>query len=103
RARRSRLEPPPQRTEEGPNETRDGVRIQLQANIERSDDVSGALASGAEGIGLYRSEFLLAGGPPNMAGEDEQYDVYKGVVEGMAPRPVTIRTFDIDERQLARP
>jgi phosphotransferase system enzyme I (PtsI) len=38
-----------------------------------------------------------------MAGEDEQYDVYRQVVEGMAPRPVTIRTFDIDERQLARP
>ena len=103
RARRSRLEPPPRRTEEGPNETRDGVRIQLQANIERSDDVAAALASGAEGIGLYRSEFLLVGGPPDMAGEDEQYEVYKQVVEGMAPRPVTIRTFDIDERQLARP
>ena len=38
-----------------------------------------------------------------MAGEDEQYDVYRQVVERMAPRPVTIRTFDIDERQLARP
>jgi phosphoenolpyruvate-protein phosphotransferase (PTS system enzyme I) len=38
-----------------------------------------------------------------MAGEDEQYEVYRQVVEGMAPRPVTIRTFDIDERQLARP
>jgi phosphotransferase system enzyme I (PtsI) len=38
-----------------------------------------------------------------MAGEDEQYEVYRQVVEGMAPRPVTIRTFDIDEQQLARP
>ncbi len=103
RARRSRLEPTPPRAGEGPTETRDGVRIHLQANIERSDDVPAALASGAEGIGLYRSEFLLVGGPPNMAGEDEQYEVYKQVVEGMAPRPVTIRTFDIDERQLARP
>ena len=103
RARRSRLAPTPPRAGEGPNETRDGVRIQLQANIERSDDVAAALASGAEGIGLYRSEFLLVGGPPNMAGEDEQYEVYRQVVEGMAPRPVTIRTFDIDERQLARP
>ena len=86
-----------------PAATRDGIRISLQANIERSDDVTAALASGAEGIGLYRSEFLLAGGPPDMAGEDEQYDVYRQVVERMAPRPVTIRTFDIDERQLARP
>ena len=103
RARLSKLQPPPRQTDEGPTETRDGVRIQLQANIERLDDVAAALASGAEGIGLYRSEFLLVGGPPDMAGEDEQYEVYRQVVEGMAPRPVTIRTFDIDERQLARP
>jgi phosphoenolpyruvate-protein phosphotransferase (PTS system enzyme I) len=103
RVRRSRLEVPATRSQEGPNETRDGIRIQLQANIERSDDVAAALASGAEGVGLYRSEFLLVGGPPSMAGEDEQYEVYRQVVEGMAPRPVTIRTFDIDERQLARP
>ena len=88
---------------EGPNETTDGIRIQLHANIERTDDVAMALASGAEGIGLYRSEFLLVGGPPDLAGEDEQYEVYRHVVQNMAPRPVTIRTFDIDERQLARP
>ena len=88
---------------EGPIETTDGIRIQLLANIERSDDVSLALASGAEGIGLYRSEFLLVGGPPDLAGEDEQYEVYRHVVQNMAPRTVTIRTFDIDERQLARP
>jgi phosphotransferase system enzyme I (PtsI) len=88
---------------EGPVRTRDGIRIQLQANIERSEDVTAALASGAEGIGLYRSEFLLAGGPPDMAGEEEQYSLYRQVVERMAPRQVTIRTFDIDEQQLARP
>src|SRR4030095_5433564 len=88
---------------EGPTLTTDGVRIQLHANIERTDDVSMALASGAEGIGLYRSEFLLVGGPPDLAGEDEQYEVYRHVVENMTPRPVTIRTFDIDERQIARP
>jgi phosphotransferase system enzyme I (PtsI) len=103
RARLSKVVPPADAADTGPTETRDGIRIQLQANIERSEDVSAALASGAEGIGLYRSEFLLAGGPPTMAGEDEQYEVYRHVVEGMAPRPVTIRTFDIDERQLARP
>jgi phosphotransferase system enzyme I (PtsI) len=86
-----------------PAATRDGIRISLQANIERSEDVAVALASGAEGVGLYRSEFLLAGGPPDMAGEDEQYHEYRQVAERMAPRPVTIRTFDVDERQLARP
>jgi phosphotransferase system enzyme I (PtsI) len=83
--------------------TRDGIRIALHANIERSEDVAAALASGAEGVGLYRSEFLLGGGPPDMAGEDEQYHEYRQVAERMAPRPVTIRTFDVDERQLARP
>jgi phosphotransferase system enzyme I (PtsI) len=95
--------PAPARGEAGPAHTRDGVRIHLHANIERSEDVPAALAAGAEGIGLYRSEFLLVGGPPDMAGEEEQYHVYRQVVERMAPRPVTIRTFDIDERQLARP
>ena len=88
---------------DAPAATRDGIRISLQANIERSEDVTAALASGAEGVGLYRSEFLLAGGPPDMAGEDEQYHEYRQVAERMAPRPVTIRTFDVDERQLARP
>jgi phosphotransferase system enzyme I (PtsI) len=88
---------------EGPLRTADGVPVLLQANIERSDDVATAIAAGAEGIGLYRSEFMLVGGPPDMAAEDEQYHVYRQLVERMAPRPVTIRTFDIDERQLARP
>jgi phosphoenolpyruvate-protein phosphotransferase (PTS system enzyme I) len=88
---------------EGPLETVDGIRVVLAANIERSDDVTTAIDAGAEGIGLYRSEFMLVGGPPDMAAEDEQYHVYRQLVERMAPRPVTIRTFDIDERQLARP
>jgi phosphotransferase system enzyme I (PtsI) len=88
---------------EGPLVTADGIRVILSANIERSDDVTTALDAGAEGIGLYRSEFMLVGGPPDMAAEDEQYHVYRQLVERMAPGPVTIRTFDIDERQLARP
>jgi phosphotransferase system enzyme I (PtsI) len=104
RARLMRVQVPERVVEsDGPLQTRDGVRISLQANIERSDDVDTALAAGAEGIGLYRSEFMLVGGPPDMASEDEQYHVYRQVVERMAPRAVTIRTFDIDERQLARP
>jgi phosphotransferase system enzyme I (PtsI) len=88
---------------EVPLETVDGIRVVLEANIERSDDVAAAVDAGAEGIGLYRSEFMLVGGPPDMAAEDEQYHVYRQLVERMAPRPVTVRTFDIDERQLARP
>jgi phosphotransferase system enzyme I (PtsI) len=89
--------------DEGPIRTLDGEPVVLQANIERADDVAAALSAGAEGIGLYRSEFMLVGGPPDMAAEDEQYHVYRQLVERMAGRPVTIRTFDIDERQLARP
>ena len=87
----------------GPTRTADGVTVRLQANIERTADVEAALASGAEGIGLYRSEFMLAGAPPDLPTEDEQYGTYRRIIEGMAPRPVTIRTFDIDARQLARP
>ena len=103
RARMTRVAMPPVRSGDEPLETADGRRIILQANIERLDDVAGAINAGAEGIGLYRSEFMLVGGPPDMAAEDEQYHVYRQLVERMAPRQVTIRTFDIDERQLARP
>jgi phosphotransferase system enzyme I (PtsI) len=103
RARESRVHVAPPRAPAGPLQTLDGVRVTLQANIERADDVPGAVAAGAEGIGLYRSEFMLVGGPPDMAAEDEQYHVYRQLVERMAPRPVTIRTFDVDETQLERP
>jgi phosphotransferase system enzyme I (PtsI) len=89
--------------EAGPLQTVDGELIVLHANIERSDDVPSALSAGAQGIGLYRSEFMLVGGPPDMAAEEEQYHVYRQLVERMEGRPVTIRTFDVDERQLARP
>jgi phosphotransferase system enzyme I (PtsI) len=103
RARLLQMRTPPARDADVPLETTDGTRIVLQANIERADDVAGAVAAGAEGIGLFRSEFMLVGGPPDMAAEEEQYHVYRQLVERMAPGPVTIRTFDIDERQLARP
>jgi phosphoenolpyruvate-protein phosphotransferase (PTS system enzyme I) len=103
RARLIRSHAPQPRDSDAPLVTKDGVPVWLHANIERPDDVPAALAAGAEGIGLYRSEFMLVGGPPDMAAEDEQYHVYRQLAERMAPRTVTIRTFDIDERQLARP
>jgi phosphotransferase system enzyme I (PtsI) len=83
-----------------PARTADGVHIRLDANIEFADDLATARYAGAEGIGLYRSEFLLTGhrGIPT---EDQQYEVYRGMLEGMAPGPVTVRTFDVDEDQLA--
>ena len=81
--------------------TADGARIRLEANIEFPDDLASARYAGAEGIGLYRSEFLLTAASGDIAGEDEQYEVYRRMLEGMAPGPVTVRTFDVDEDQLA--
>ena len=84
-----------------PATTADGVRVRLDANIEFPDDLAAARYAGAEGIGLYRSEFLLSSEACDIADEDHQYEIYRGLVEGMAPGSVTIRTFDADEDQLA--
>ena len=84
-----------------PASTADGARVRLDANIEFPDDLAAARYAGAEGIGLYRSEFLLTSGPDDLADEQRQYETYRRVIEGMAPGPVTVRTFDIDEDQLA--
>jgi phosphotransferase system enzyme I (PtsI) len=83
----------------GPTATADGVAVRFLANIERLDEVDAARKAGAEGIGLFRSEFLLGGRAVEAFDEDAQYRVYRDLVEGMAPHPVTIRTFDIDESQ----
>ena len=84
-----------------PASTADGVPIRLDANIEFPDDLAAARYSGAEGIGLYRTEFLLTTAPDAATNEDRQYEIYRGMLEGMAPGAVTIRTFDVDEDQLA--
>jgi phosphotransferase system enzyme I (PtsI) len=68
--------------------------VQLYANIELPGDVPMALDCGAEGIGLFRTEFLFLD-RGDMPDEREQYEAYKKVVKGMAGRPVTIRTFDL--------
>jgi phosphoenolpyruvate-protein phosphotransferase (PTS system enzyme I) len=80
--------------------TTDGEAITLQANIELPDDIAIARAAGASGIGLYRSEFLLATAPEESMGEDAQYAAYRALVEGMAPGAVTVRTFDVSEGQI---
>jgi phosphotransferase system enzyme I (PtsI) len=74
--------------------TRCGVPIALRANVELPAEAIMARDNGAEGIGLYRTEFLYIdrSSPPT---EDEQYEVFRTVVEAMRPRPVTLRTFDI--------
>jgi phosphoenolpyruvate-protein phosphotransferase (PTS system enzyme I) len=83
-----------------PASTADGVPIRLDANIEFPDDLAAARYAGAEGIGLYRSEFLVTGGVEDIRDEDRQYEIYRGMLEGMAPGVVTVRTFDVDEDQL---
>jgi phosphotransferase system enzyme I (PtsI) len=91
-----------------PAATADGVRIRIEANVEFPDDLAAARYAGAEGIGLYRSEFLLSGGGRdgapggNFPTEDQQYDVYRGMLDEMGAAPVTVRTFDVDEDQLER-
>ena len=76
------------------SETIDGIAVQLQANIELPNDVPDALKRGAEGVGLFRTEFLFLG-RGDMPTEDEQFEAYKKVIKGMEGRPVTIRTFDL--------
>ena len=77
-----------------PSETLDGIPIELYANIELPDEAELALANGAAGIGLFRSEFLFMG-RPDLPSEEEQYLAYSTVVRAMQGRPVTIRTLDI--------
>lgn len=77
-----------------PAETLDGKRIRLEANIEVPEEVSSALAHGADGIGLYRSEFLFIQ-PNRFPTEEEQYRAYRRVLESMPGRSITIRTLDL--------
>jgi phosphotransferase system enzyme I (PtsI) len=74
--------------------TTDDVRITLRANVDLPEEADLAATSGAEGVGLMRTEFLVVG-RASMPDEDEQYRAYKRVVEAFEGRPVVIRTFDI--------
>jgi len=74
--------------------TLDKTKIDLLANIEEPSEVALAIESGAEGIGLFRTEFIFLG-RGDMPGEEEQFEAYRKVVKGMEGRPVTIRTFDL--------
>ncbi|MGF1614379.1 MAG: phosphoenolpyruvate--protein phosphotransferase [Gammaproteobacteria bacterium] len=77
-----------------PAETSDGARITLHVNAGLLSDIPPSLASGAEGVGLYRTEFAFMV-REFFPGEDEQYRIYRKVLEAFAPRPVTMRTLDI--------
>ena len=77
-----------------PANTIDGHHIELYANIELPDDLAQTLENGATGVGLFRSEFLFLN-REGLPTEDEQFESYRAVAQGMAGHPVTIRTFDL--------
>jgi len=83
-----------------PATTKDGVTVQLYANIDGPDEIDGALEHGAVGIGLYRTEYLFMVGD-TVPDEETHYRTAASVLERMAGRPVTMRTFDLGADKLA--
>lgn len=81
-------------TRDKPCTTACGTRISLKANVELPAEATLAIEHGAEGIGLYRTEFLYVD-RATLPSEDEQFEVYRAIVQTVAPRPVVLRTFDI--------
>lgn len=77
-----------------PSETMDGITVELAANIGTPDDLDGVKSNGAEGVGLYRTEFLYMG-RNELPTEEEQYEAYKKVLEDMDDKPVVVRTLDV--------
>jgi phosphotransferase system enzyme I (PtsI) len=77
-----------------PAETKDGVAMRLLANVDQIDEAREALRYGAEGIGLYRTEFLFLN-RHDLPGEDEQRDAYAAILAAVAPYSATIRTLDL--------
>jgi phosphotransferase system enzyme I (PtsI) len=74
--------------------TIDDYHVELAGNIGTPNDIDGLLRNDAEGVGLYRTEFLYMN-RENFPSEEEQFEAYKKVLEGMAPKPIVIRTLDI--------
>jgi phosphoenolpyruvate-protein phosphotransferase (PTS system enzyme I) len=101
RTRRSTVRLKADTAENIPLKTTDGVNIRVEANVDLLGDATFAMSQGAEGIGLFRSELLLAGRPADELTEEMQYEMYRQLLEDVRPAPVTVRTFDIDEDQLA--
>ncbi len=77
-----------------PAETPDGFQVKLMANIELIEELSSVLEHGAEGIGLYRTEFLYLN-RKELPSEEDHFNIYKKVIEKISPHPVTIRTLDL--------
>jgi phosphotransferase system enzyme I (PtsI) len=78
-----------------PAVTRDGLAITLRANIEFPHEVEAATRYGAQGVGLYRSEFLFVTRSPHLPGEEEHFQTYRRIADGAAPHPAVVRTLDL--------
>ncbi|HYH08273.1 MAG TPA: phosphoenolpyruvate--protein phosphotransferase [Thermoanaerobaculia bacterium] len=105
RGRESRHEEAEQRLLENRNLaaiTKDNRKISLQANIELVEELDDAKKFGAEGIGLYRSEFLYISTSPDLPTEEEHFNIYRKLAESTAPNWCVIRTFDLGGKKLAR-
>src|SRR5213596_2649385 len=99
-SRRAKVAAKPKELRGTTSTTRDGRHIVLSANIELPGDVDAVEANGAEGVGLYRTEFLYLN-RPSLPTEDEQYEIYRKVAERVRPDPLIIRTFDLGGDKLA--
>jgi len=78
-----------------PSITKDGRKVVIQANIELPEDLDTAIRSGAQGIGIYRSEFLYLSNPDALPTEEEHFTVYRAVAERVYPHSAIIRTADL--------
>jgi phosphotransferase system enzyme I (PtsI) len=81
--------------------TKDNIQISLQANIELIEELEDAVKYGAEGIGLYRSEFLYISKSPLLPTEEEHFNIYRRLAESVAPNWCVIRTFDLGGKKVA--
>jgi phosphotransferase system enzyme I (PtsI) len=87
----------------GITRTRDGAEVAVRANIELLSEIGDVVEYGADGVGLFRSEFLyLSKEGVEFPSEEEQAAAYREVLEGLAPRPVVIRTYDLGGKKGAR-
>ena len=83
-----------------PSVTLDGKRIELGANIELPDEVEQVMSAGADGVGLFRTEFFYLD-RAELPSEEEQFQAYRAVAERLAPRPVVFRTMDLGGDKVA--
>lgn len=105
RLRRSELELKRSRLKllrDTPATTLDGHAVSLLGNIEGPEDIAQVKAVNADGVGLYRTEYLFMG-RDDLPGEDEQFEAYRAVVKPLAGKPVTIRSFDLGADKLLLP